>query len=168
MKYGTRRMGKGPALLLLALVCGQQSFAGGCTVTSSGMAFGSYQPLTFAGKLASTDRTSDATISVACTAIANGGSYSISLGPSAQGNSIMPRYLSHAGGGPGMAFNIFLDAAHTSVWGDGFTGAVLSGSIPPGDSSQSHAVFGRVPAGQSQLRAGNYSGSLTLTISYNP
>jgi spore coat protein U domain-containing protein, fimbrial subunit CupE1/2/3/6 len=167
MKFGIRGMAQA-ALLLLASACVGQSFAGGCSVTSGGMAFGRYQPLNFAGKLASSDSTSDATISVACTAIVSGGSYSISLGPSAVGNSIMPRYLSHDAGGPGMAFNIYLDATHATVWGDGFTGTVLIGSIPVGDSSQSHTVFGRVPAGQSQLRAGNYSGSLTLTISYNP
>jgi spore coat protein U-like protein len=168
MKNPIRGMARMAALLLLAAGCARPSFAGACSVSSSGMAFGSYQPLTFAGKLTSTGVNSDATISVVCTAIASGGSYTISLGPSAEGNSVMPRYLSHAAGGPGMAFNIYLDATHTSIWGDGFTGTVLSGSIPVGDSSQSHTVFGRVPAGQSQLQAGNYSGSLTLTISYNP
>jgi len=29
-------------------------------------------------------------------------------------------------------------------------------------------VFGKVPAGQSSLRVGSYSGALTLTIRYNP
>jgi spore coat protein U-like protein len=167
MKYRMGGLARAAALLL-ALGSVGQSFAGGCSVASTGVAFGRYQPLTFAGKLTSTERTSDATISVVCTAIVTGGSYTISLGPSAAGNSVMPRYLSHDAGGPGMAFNIYVDANHASVWGDGFTGTVLSGSIPAGDSSQSHAVFGRVPAGQSHLRAGNYSGLLTLTISYNP
>jgi hypothetical protein len=54
------------------------------------------------------------------------------------------------------------------VWGDGFTGVLLNGSIPLGDSIRSHTAFGRIPAGQSALRAGSYSGFLTLTISYNP
>ena len=67
-----------------------------------------------------------------------------------------------------MAFNVYLDTTYTSVWGDGFTGGVLGGTIPLGDSSQSHTVFGRVPAGQTQLRAGSYSASLTMTIRYNP
>jgi spore coat protein U-like protein len=163
-----RGIARAAALLLFWLACAGNSLAGACSVTSSGMSFGQYQPLTFAGKLASTDRTSDTSIAVVCTAIASGGSYTISLGPSAQSNSIVPRYLWHDGGGPGMAFNIYLDATYTSVWGDGFTGTVLRGNIPAGDSTQSHSVFGRVPAGQSQLPAGNYSGPLTMTIVYNP
>lgn len=168
MKLRVPAIPRTTALLVLGLACSAHSLAGGCSVTSTSLAFGRYQPLTFAGKLTSTDRTSDATVSVQCTAIAVGGSYSISLGPGAQASSIIPRYLSHDAGGPGMAFNVYLDATYTSVWGDGFTGSVLSGSIPLGDSSQSHTVFGRVPAGQQQLRAGSYLGSLTITISYNP
>jgi len=168
MKHSIPRTARAMALLLLGLSCITGSSAGSCSVTSTGMAFGRYQPLFFAGKLASSDRISDATISVVCTAVATGGSYTISLGASAPENSITPRYLTHEAGGPGMAFNIYLDGTYTNVWGDGITGAVLSGNIPVGDSSQSHPVFGRVPAGQNQLRAGNYSGSLTMTVTYNP
>jgi spore coat protein U-like protein len=144
------------------------ALAGSCSISSSGLAFGRYQPLTFGGKLTSTDATADATVSIVCTAISAGGSYTISLGPSPQGNSIIPRYLAHDAGGTGMAFNVYLDATYTTVWGDGFTGSLITGSIPVGDSSQSRTVFGRVPAGQNQLRAGNYSTSVTMTITYNP
>lgn len=156
------------AVALLAGLAASASVAGACSVSATSMAFGRYQPLTFAGKLASADLTSDATVSLVCTAISTGGSYTVRLGPSAQGNSIVPRYLAHDGGGPGMAFNVYLDGAYTSVWGDGFTGAVISGSIPSGDSTSSHSVFGKVPAGQSTLRAGSYSSFLTMTIIYNP
>lgn len=163
-----RRLLRASALTLAGLGWAAAGLAGSCSVSTTGMAFGRYQPLTFAGKLTSNDRTSDAAISIACTAIAAGGSYSISLGPTVQGNSIVPRYLGHDAGGPGMAFNVYLDPTFTSVWGDGFTGALIAGSIPSGDSAQSHTVFGRVPAGQNQLRAGNYSSSVTMTITYNP
>lgn len=168
MKPNGFATGRKAAIVLLGLGCAAHGVAGSCSVTSSGLAFGRYQPLTFAGKLTSTDRTSDVTVSVVCTAIAVGGSYSIALGPGAQGNSIIPRYLAQQAGGPAMAFNVYLDANYTSVWGDGFTGAVLTGSIPPGDSSQTHTVYARVPAGQQQLSAGDYLGSLSLAITYNP
>jgi spore coat protein U-like protein len=156
------------AAALVSLLAASASMAGACSVSATSMAFGPYQPITFAGKLASTDRTADASVSVVCTAIAAGGSYTISLGRSTQGNSVVPRYLAHDAGGPGMAFNIYLDGGHTTVWGDGFTGAAITGTIPSGDSSQTHVVFGKVPGGQSTLRAGNYSGALTMTITYNP
>lgn len=132
------------------------------------MAFGQYEPLASATQLVSGDRTADSTISVTCTAIAVGGSYTIAAGPSAQGGGISPRSLGHSAGGPGMAFNVYLDGAYRTVWGDGFTGAVITGSIPAGDSTQTYTVFGKVPAGQSTLKVGSYSGLLTLTIVYNP
>jgi spore coat protein U-like protein len=156
------------AVALLSLACAANAMAGACSVSATPLAFGPYQPLTFAGKLNSADRTTDASVSVVCTAIAGGGSYTITLAPSAAGNSIVPRYLAHDAGGPGMAFNVYLDGAYASVWGDGFTGSVITGSIASGDSRKTHTVYGKLPAGQSSLRVGSYSGSLTMRITYDP
>lgn len=140
----------------------------GCTVSSSGLAFGAYQPLTFAGKLTSVDKTSDATISLSCTGIVTGGSYSIALGPSTVGNSMSPRYLANPQGAPHLAFNVYREATYSTVWGDGTGGGMIAGTIPAGDSIQSHTVFGRMPGGQSSLRVGSYSGTLLMTVTYNP
>jgi spore coat protein U-like protein len=156
--------------LLLGLLAGRAE-AGACNVSSSGLAFGAYQPLTFPGKLASSAATSDARVDIACTGIVGGGSYTVGLGPSSAGGGdrISVRYLAGSAGGDDMAFNVYLDPAHTQVWGDGIVaGSLMSGTIAPGDSNQSQTVYGRVPAGQNTLRAGSYSGWLTMTISYNP
>jgi spore coat protein U-like protein len=164
------RHGSVALLLALALPAGPAR-AAGCSVSSSGLAFGQYQPLTFAGKLNSVAATSDASINVACTGIAGGGAYTITLGPSLAGGGdrIGTRYLSNPAGGPDMAYNVYLDPSYATVWGDGImAGAVLGGTIPPGDSNQSHTVYGRIPAGQNTLRAGSFSGTLTITVSYNP
>ena len=154
------------ALILIAV--SSPAIAGACSVSSSGLAFGAYQPLTFAGKLVSADKTTDGAISVVCTGIVTGGSYSISLGPSTTGNSISPRYLDRIGGGSAMVYNIYREASFTSIWGNGVTGSVLAGNLPVGDSNHTHTVYGRIPAGQRSLRAGNYSASLTMTITYEP
>ena len=157
-------------LLLFGLGAGQAQ-AGACAVSSSGLAFGPYQPLTFPGKLASAATTSDARVDIVCTGIVAGGAYTVALGPASAGggNRISVRYLSGDAGGDDMAFNVYLDPAHTQVWGDGIiAGSLMSGTIPPGNSNQSHTVYGRIQAGQSTLRAGSYSGWLTMTVSYNP
>jgi spore coat protein U-like protein len=161
----------GPAaVLLLALATAGQVHAG-CTVSSSGLAFGAYQPLTFAGKLTSAAVNSVATVSVVCTGIVTGGNYTLALGPSlvGAGNRISTRYLSNTSGGDNMAFNVYRELTYASVWGDSVTaGSVLGGSIPAGDSSQSQSVYGKIPAGQNTLKAGTFSGSLTMTLTYNP
>lgn len=147
------------------------ALAGSCSVSSNGLAFGAYQPLTFAGKLASADKTSTATVSVVCTSIVTGGSYSISLGAGnyGSGDRISIRYLNNTpNGGDLMAFNFFTNASYTTVWGNGATGALLTGTVATGDSNQSHTVYGRIPAGQNTLKAGSFSDSLTMTLTYNP
>lgn len=157
-------------LLLLGLAAGRVE-AGACSVSSSGLAFGPYQPLTFPGKLVSSATTSDARVDIICTGIVGGGAYTIALGPSSAGGGdrISVRHLTGPAGGDDMAFNVYLNPAHTQVWGDGLVaGSLMSGTIPPGNSNHSQTVYGRIPAGQNTLRAGSYSGLLTMTVSYNP
>jgi spore coat protein U-like protein len=159
------------AVLVLALAgCGQAG-AAECSVSSSGLAFGQYRPLTLPGSVSSTTVTSDARITVVCTGIVTGGAYTIALGPSTAGNGdrISTRWLANSAGGPDMAFNIYREPNFATVWGDGLiAGQVLSGSIPPGDSSRSHNVYGRVGAGQHRLWPGSYGDTLTITVSYSP
>ena len=156
------------ALVLLGGSLAGQAFAAGCSISSSGLAFGLYQPFTFAGKRTSVDNVSDAVVSLACTGISGAGSYTIALGPSIAGNSIYPRYLANSNGGTPMVFNIYRDPGYSVIWGDGVTGDLLSGSIPAGDSFRQHTVYGRAPAGQSALKAGSFHGILNITVTYSP
>jgi spore coat protein U-like protein len=157
--------------LLLALVFAAQARAAGCTVSSSGLAFGAYQPLTFPGKLTSVAVTSNATISVVCTGMVSASTYTIALGPSivGSGDRISTRFLANTNGGDHMVFNVYREASYSTIWGDGITaGSVLGGTLPTGDSNQSHAVYGRIAAAQNKLMAGSFSGSLTMTLTYSP
>lgn len=156
----------GLALLLAA----PRDAAAGCSVSSPGMAFGMYQPLTFAGKLTSAAVISNTAISVACTDIVTGGSYTIALGPSSAGSGdrINTRYLANSNGGDPMAYNIYREAALLTIWGDGSVGHLLGGDIPVGASNRSHTVYGMVPPGQRTLRAGNFSDSMVITLNYIP
>jgi len=160
------------SLLVVSLLFNASvALAGGCSVSSSGLSFGAYQPLTFAGKLTSTNVSSVATVSVVCSSIVAGGSYTISLGASnyGTGNRISSRYLNNIiNGGTLMAFNVYTDTGYTTIWGDGSTGVLLNGSIAIGSSNLSITVYGNIPAGQSTLKAGSFSDSLTMTITYNP
>ncbi|MES2942854.1 MAG: spore coat U domain-containing protein [Pseudomonadota bacterium] len=145
--------------------------AAGCTISSTGLAFGPYQPISFAGQLTSTDITSNASVALVCTGIVSGGSYNISLGPSivGTGDRISTRYLANnSNGGDHMAFNIYTSGTYASVWGNGSVGSLIGGTINPGDSNQSTPVYGKIPAGQSTLKAGSFTGSMTMTVTYNP
>jgi spore coat protein U-like protein len=170
-RHGRLDMGRRLATGML-LLGGAAAQAGSCSVSSSGLAFGAYQPLTFAGKLTSADATSSATVSLRCTGITGGGSYSIALGPSSfgSGNRLSTRYLPNTSvGGEMMRYNLYTDASYSTIWSDGMTaGAPFTGTIPTGDSQRNHTAYGRVPAGQSSLKAGNYADVLTMTVTYSP
>lgn len=161
-----------PALaMLLALCAPHHADAQGCTASTSGLAFGPYRPLTFSGKLDSTDVTSDASVVVSCSGIVGGGSYTVALGPSVNGTGdrTSVRYMAGSAGGDDMAFNVYLDPGHTIIWGDGIiAGSPLSASVPPGDSTRTHTVYGRIPGGQNKLRPGSYSTWLTMTVTFSP
>ncbi len=161
-----------PALaMVLGCSCAGVVLAGSCTVNSMGIAFGSYQPFGFPGKLSSTDRTSTASVTVSCVGIASPASYSIALGGSLHGagNGIDVRYmLNTTQGGALMAYNLFTSATYGTVWGNGSIGGLLGGSLPVGDSQQTHTVYGKVPAAQAALRAGSYADNVPMTLTYQP
>lgn len=144
-----------------------------CTVSSTGMAFGAYQPVTLAGELTSVDKTSTANVRVVCTGLLALGGYTISLGPSTYGtgNLISTRYLNNTtNGGAYMAYNIFTENTYTTIWGNGTTGSLVTGTsaLIIGTSTNNHTVYGKVPAGQNTLKAGSFSDSLTMTLTCSP
>lgn len=144
-----------------------------CAVSTTGLVFGTYQPLTFAGKLTSSDKTSTATVTVACSGLLQLSGYTLSLGPGnyGPGDRISNRYLNNTTQSSNfMAFNIFTDASYTSIWGNGTSGSLINGNTPLiiGSSTLTHTVYGKIPAGQSTLKAGSFSDSLTITLTYNP
>lgn len=144
------------------------AMAGGCSLTTSGLAFGSYQTLAFPGQANSADSISDGSISMVCSGIVTGGTYTLALGSSPVGNSMSPRLMANSQGGPYMQFNVYLDPGFSMIWGDGATGSMFSGVIAPGDSSRTFTAYGKAPGGQGNLRVGTYSTSLVVTLSYNP
>lgn len=159
------------ASLLLALAAAGSAQAA-CSVTSTGLAFGAYQPLAFSGKLTSADVPSTATVSVTCTLHLTGYTLTLGAGNYGPGNRISTRYLNNGtNGGPYMAYNVYTDASYNTPWGDGTagSGSAITGSIDlfcllP--CTRTHTVNGKIPAGQNTLKAGSFSDTLTITVTY--
>lgn len=141
--------------------------AGGCSLSTSGLAFGNYQPVTLPGKVSSVDAVSNATLSMVCTGITTGGFYSVALG-SSSGNSFSPRLMTNPQGGPQMQFNVYTDPTYSTIWGDGTTGSVFTGTLAPGYSARTFTAYGKIPAGQNGLRVGSFSATLVVTLRYDP
>lgn len=131
-----------------------------CSVSATGLAFGSYNP--FSG----TPLTSSASVSVQCsTLVALFLSYDVQIDSGASG-SFFPRKMNGSAGT--LDYNVFLDGGYSSVWGTGGGGtskASFGALIAIGTFTNHYTAFGRMPA-QSTAKPGSYGDSLTVTIYY--
>ena len=63
-----------------------------------------------------------------------------------------------------LEYNLYLDPAHTAIWGDGTNGTATQ-SFAQTAGSWSYTVYGVVPSGQ-KVRAGSYYDTVTVTMTY--
>lgn len=151
----------------LLLVSPPSMAAVDCTVTATGVAFGVYDPL-----LSAADD-STGSIDVTCTYLGSGGvttiNYTVTLSSGASGVYAQRRMSS---GASQLGYNLFSDAARTQVLGNATGGTtILSGTIKVGPGvgngtrSNTHAVYGRVPALQN-ADTGTYGDSILVTLTF--
>jgi spore coat protein U-like protein len=63
-----------------------------------------------------------------------------------------------------MQYNLYLDAARTRVWGDGSSGTGVHTSTPTSNGAQRVTIYGRVPARQNPMGAGQYRDDIVMTM----
>jgi spore coat protein U-like protein len=133
------------ALLLLAAPALQAD----CTISASGVAFGSYDvfsPYALDGA---------GLVSVNCSPES-----SYSLGLSSGGGSYSQRKLSN--GAAMLNYNLYTDASRSVVWGDGTGG---TGTVAGSGENNDHVVYGRIPA-QQNTAAGSYGDMIIVTVTF--
>lgn len=143
------------ALGLLAPVALQAA----CTVSSSGIAFGSYNPF------ATSPDDATGTIVLNCSAGSGSGAYGVALSVGGGGSYAARRMSS---GSNLMAYQVYTSAARTTIWGNGTPGtaAVSAGdNRPQVGGSTSLTVYGRIAA-QLVVAPGSYTDVLTITVNY--
>jgi spore coat protein U-like protein len=122
-----------------------------CSVTATAHGFGTYDafdPLPL-------DSTS--TITVECLVST---AYSVALDTGGSG-SFSPRVLTD--GTAQLEYNLYVDAGRNAIWGDG---SANTSTVNNTSALATHTVYGRVFAGQTAVRAGNYTDSITVTVTY--
>lgn len=136
------------------------SITANCTVSSSAVAFGSYDPIV---ANASTALDGTGGVIVTCT---NGSSATITLGQgsNAAGGSTdaAPLRQMSDGGSNVLSYSLSSDAAHTTTWGNtGGTGVSHTGT----GSATTLTVYGEISGGQN-VPAGSYSDTIVATVSF--
>lgn len=144
------RLGPMAALTFLLFLFAPASSEAQCSVSSSGVAFGTYDVL-----LTPPDDTTG-TVSFSCLLLLLP-RITLSTGSSL---SFAPRTMKK--GAEALSYNLYLDAARSSVWGDGTAGtsyyqpllSLLGGTV---------TVYGRMPAKQN-VSAGSYTDTVVVTL----
>jgi spore coat protein U-like protein len=140
-----------PALIFLVGVGLLLAFAteAACTLSTSGIAFGGYDPFV------NENVDSVANINVTCDDTT---SYSIALstGSGTYETRVMTSGLHH------LLYNLYIDAALTTVWGDG-TGQSMT--VSDTQSVANYTVYGRIPARQDAY-VGVYNDTIVITVTF--
>ena len=151
------RSPRAPAALAALAALAAADPAGACTVSVTGVAFGSYDTLSpastdSAGMLTAVCHPSDQSLEVAISG----------------GSSGSPLARTMRSGAEVLDYNLYADAARTTVWGDGTSGAMVTitnGTVSAGQRTFNQPIYGRIPALQA-VGAGTYSDNLVITVTF--
>jgi spore coat protein U-like protein len=125
-----------------------------CSIAAGDLAFGTYSVVTGAAVNATSS------ILVTCTL---GAGYTVALNAGATaGGSYTQRRM--ASGGDTLSYNLYTDAARTSIWGDA-TGSTATVAGSGNGLPQALTVYGQVLASQN-VPGGLYSDTVTATITF--
>ncbi|MEP7124646.1 MAG: spore coat U domain-containing protein [Byssovorax sp.] len=145
----------GAALAVTLAVTGARATTSCSFTTVVGVAFGTYDVFS------TSPLDSTGSVTVLCTGVGPSDTIVIDM---SRGNasSFGPRQMLR--GGTALDYNLFLDAARTTVWGDGTSGTSHYGpTMPPSGVGLTVPIYGRIPARQNAA-AGAYSDTLVVTI----
>jgi spore coat protein U domain-containing protein, fimbrial subunit CupE1/2/3/6 len=130
-----------------------------CTISTTNVGFGSYDVFS----VSPTDSTGGVTYN--CKGVGQS-TITIDLDRGIVASTFLPRKMSGPRPTDSLNYNLYLDAAHTVIWGDGSGGTSEYGPIlPPNNTDTTVTIYARTPAGQ-DVSGGSYSDTVTATINF--
>jgi spore coat protein U-like protein len=126
-----------------------------CSVSTSPVAFGSFNALAGTAVDATGGVTVTCTNGTAWTAAADAGS--------GTGASLATRKL--GSGSNLLDYTLYTNSGRTTLWGDGTATTATIGNTGSG-VAQNVTIYGRIAAGQATAPAGSYSDTVLVTITY--
>lgn len=130
------------------------SVAANCTITTTPVAFGAYDPVT-TNKTANLD--AQGTIVVSCT---EGSTVTVGLGPG--GNFSGTRQM--ISGSDLLAYELYQESSRTTLWTTAITPVGIT-SPSPGIADQTAIVYGRIPGAQ-DAKVGPYTDTVVATVNF--
>ncbi len=137
--------------------CGTRAARGAisCTISAVGVNFGTYNVFS-ASPLDSTG-----SVTYTCTGVRPPDRITIDLSRGGA-PTFNPRQMFKSA--VTLNYNLYLDAARTTLWGDATSGTSHYGPVAP-TSNATITIYGRIPAGQ-DAGSGTYSATVVATINF--
>jgi spore coat protein U-like protein len=126
-----------------------------CTITTTAVAFGVYDPVV---THASAPLTATGSVVVTCT---KGAGTRIDLD---NGGNFAAGARRMSGGGDFLTYELYQDSGYATVWGSGAGSGNTIGAAPS-KAARTVTVYGRVPAGQ-DVSAASYADTVVATINF--
>lgn len=145
----------GVLVCIACLMMASGAEAASCQVSASAVSFGSFSPLT----LDFVDSTGNITVN--CTDVAG---YAITL---SAGNGTYSQ-RSMVSGSSALDYNLYRDAAHQQVWGDGNgDNYAVTAANPVNGQDYVHTVYGRISLiMRRSTSVGTYSDTIGIIVNY--
>ena len=131
--------------------------ASSCLVSATELAFGSITPI----ESDTVGLAKTSTISVTCS---NTHPYTVNVGFGANGGTEANRFMKNSANADKLAYNIYTEASHTNVMGDG-TGVSKNVPLVGTGAAQTVTVYGKLLQNQF-VSAGTYADTLTVNVAY--
>ena len=142
------------------LVAAPAMAAPNCSISATPVAFGTYDVF------ATGPTDSLGTITYRCTGMGNSNTVTIDLDTGWWGSVAQRRMARFYWFGlEYLPYNLYLDAARTTVWGDGTTAQHYGPVQPPNGRDVNVTIYGRIPPRQ-DVSAGTYFDTVTVTINF--
>ena len=142
-------------VIVALLSASRAEAAGSCTISTTAVSFGAYDVFS----VTATDSTG--TLTYRCSGNAKNLVISLSKGSSTTFN---PRTMTN--GTDTMSYNLYTDAARSTIWGDGTGGSQNYQPANPSNSTNyGVTIYSRIPASQ-DVSAGSYTDTVTATVNY--
>ena len=151
-----RRLLLATALSLTLVLAAVAPARAACTINTTPSIFGAYNVF------AVTPLDSTGSVTIHCTQLDKDVLVTLDRGGAPTFN---PRRMLN--GSESLNYNLYLDAARTSIWGDGTGGTQTFFNHNPQGNNRDIVIpiFGRIPAGQ-DVGAGTYTNTVTATVQF--
>ena len=148
------------AIAILAAACllggsRRADAAGSCTISTTSVAFGTYNVFS------PTALDSTGTVTIKC----NGSASNVSIDLDKGGAGLFAN-RAMSGSGTSLFYNLFVDAARASIWGDGTESTShYTNANPANNQNIVVTIYARVSGGQ-DVPAGSYTNSITAVVNF--